>query len=233
MSEQQARFITSGSLYGLHWEITKGIDTMPMIEMAQSTDVNTIRDLSIATFAETFASLNTEEDMEQYNERHFSTDELQREIDNPDSTFVVAKVDGVPAGYMKVNVGDAQTEEMLGNRMEVQRLYILRQYKRNGLGARFMHTAFDMARAQGKSVIWLGVWEHNDAAIAFYKRMGFVQFGSHDFVLGEDRQTDLLRLLRHLPRRVQPTRDGRRLRPLRRQAHHQEGRPSRDGAPSP
>ena len=192
MSEQQARFITSGSLYGLHWEITKGVDTMPMIEMAQSTDVNTIRDLSIATFAETFASLNTEEDMEQYNERHFSTDELQREIDNPDSTFVVAKVDGVPAGYMKVNVGDAQTEEMLGNRMEVQRLYILRQYKRNGLGARFMHSAFDMARAQGKSVIWLGVWEHNDAAIAFYKRMGFVQFGSHDFVLGEDRQTDLL-----------------------------------------
>lgn len=192
MSEQQARFITSGSLYGLHWEITKGVDTMPMIEMAQSTDVNTIRDLSIATFAETFASLNTEEDMEQYNERHFSTDELQREIDNPDSTFVVAKVDGVPAGYMKVNVGDAQTEEMLGNRMEVQRLYILRQYKRNGLGARFMHTAFDMARAQGKSVIWLGVWEHNDAAIAFYKHMGFVQFGSHDFVLGEDRQTDLL-----------------------------------------
>ena len=192
MSEQQARFITSGSLYGLHWEITKGIDTMPMIEMAQSTDVNTIRDLSIATFAETFASQNTEEDMEEYNERHFSTDELQREIDNPDSTFVVAKVDGVPAGYMKVNVGDAQTEEMLGNRMEVQRLYILRQYKRNGLGARFMHTAFDMARAQGKSVIWLGVWEHNDAAIAFYKRMGFVQFGSHDFVLGEDRQTDLL-----------------------------------------
>ncbi|ASW23647.1 GNAT family N-acetyltransferase [Bifidobacterium pseudolongum] len=192
MSKQQARFITSGSLYGLHWEITKGVDTMPMIEMAQSTDVNTIRDLSIATFAETFASLNTEEDMEQYNERHFSTDELQREIDNPDSTFMVAKVDGVPAGYMKVNVGDAQTEEMLGNRMEVQRLYILRQYKRNGLGARFMHTAFDMARAQGKSVIWLGVWEHNDAAIAFYKRMGFVQFGSHDFVLGEDRQTDLL-----------------------------------------
>ena len=192
MSEQQARLITSGSLYGLHWEITKGIDTMPMIEMAQSTDVNTIRDLSIATFAETFASLNTEEDMEQYNERHFSTDELQREIDNPDSTFVVAKVDGVPAGYMKVNVGDAQTEEMLGNRMEVQRLYILRQYKRNGLGARFMHTAFDMARAQGKSVIWLGVWEHNDAAIAFYKRMGFVQFGAHDFVLGEARQTDLL-----------------------------------------
>lgn len=192
MSEQQARFITSGSLYGLHWEITKGVDTMPMIEMAQSTDVNTIRDLSIATFAETFASLNTEEDMKQYNERHFSTDELQREIDNPDSTFMVAKVDGVPAGYMKVNVGDAQTEKMLGNRMEVQRLYILRQYKRNGLGARFMHTAFDMARAQGKSVIWLGVWEHNDAAIAFYKRMGFVQFGSHDFVLGEDRQTDLL-----------------------------------------
>ncbi|MEE1202468.1 GNAT family N-acetyltransferase, partial [Bifidobacterium sp.] len=134
---------------------------MPMIEMAQSTDVRTIRDLSIATFAETFASQNTEEDMEEYNERHFSTDVLQREIDNPDSTFLVAKVDGEPAGYMKVNVGAAQTEELLGNRMEIQRLYILDRYKSNGLGTRFMRSAFDMARAQGKSIIWLGVWEHN------------------------------------------------------------------------
>lgn len=165
---------------------------MPMIEMAQSTDVRTIRDLSIAAFAETFASQNTEEDMEEYNERHFSTDVLQREIDNPDSTFLMAKVDGEPAGYMKVNVGAAQTEEMLGNRMEIQRLYILDRYKSNGLGTRFMRSAFDMARAQGKSIIWLGVWEHNEAALAFYKRMGFAQFGSHDFMLGADRQTDLL-----------------------------------------
>ena len=65
-------------------------------------------------------------------------------------------------------------------------------YKSNGLGTRFMRSAFDMARAQGKSIIWLGVWEHNEAALAFYKRMGFAQFGSHDFMLGADRQTDLL-----------------------------------------
>lgn len=165
---------------------------MPMIEMSRSADVATIRDLSVETFTQTFAALNTPEDMDKYVADHLSPDVIRREVDDPDSTFLVATVDGVPAGYMKVNVGGAQTEQMPHDHMEVQRLYILKAFKRHGLGTSLMRAAFDMARAQGKTRIWLGVWEHNDPAIAFYKRFGFTQIGSHDFVLGEDRQTDLL-----------------------------------------
>lgn len=165
---------------------------MPMVEMAQSTDVTTIRNLSIDTFMETFAALNTREDMDKYIADNLSSELLQQEVDNPNSTFLVATVDGVPAGYMKVNTGTAQTEDMPDDDMEIQRLYILKAYKRRGLGSGLMRTAFDMARAQGKTKMWLGVWEHNDPAIAFYKRFGFTQIGSHDFVLGDDRQTDLL-----------------------------------------
>ncbi|PAU66881.1 GNAT family N-acetyltransferase [Bifidobacterium criceti] len=165
---------------------------MPMIEMAQSADTTTIRDLSVDTFTETFAALNTQEDMDKYIADNLSPELLQQEIDNPNSTFLVATVDGVPAGYMKVNTGAAQTEDMPDDHMEVQRLYILKAFKRNGLGSGLMRTAFGMARAQGKTKMWLGVWEHNDPAIAFYKRFGFTQIGSHDFVLGDDRQTDLL-----------------------------------------
>lgn len=165
---------------------------MPMIEMSRSDDVAVIRNLSVETFTQTFAALNTQEDMDKYIADSLSPDEIRREIADPDSAFFVATVDGVPAGYMKVNVGDAQTEKMPDDAMEVQRLYILKAFKRHGLGTGLMRAAFDMARAQGKTRIWLGVWEHNDPAIAFYKRFGFTQIGSHDFVLGEDRQTDLL-----------------------------------------
>ncbi|RYN13026.1 GNAT family N-acetyltransferase [Bifidobacterium animalis subsp. animalis] len=165
---------------------------MPMIELSRSDDVATIRNLSIETFTQTFAALNTPEDMDKYVADHLSPDVIRREIDDPDSTFLVATVDGTPAGYMKVNVGDAQTEKMTHDHMEVQRLYILKAFKRHGLGAGLMRAAFNMARAQGKTRIWLGVWEHNDPAIAFYKRFGFTRIGSHDFMLGEDRQADLL-----------------------------------------
>lgn len=165
---------------------------MPMIQMDRSDDVDVIRALSVDTFAQTFADTNTKEDLDEYFANNLSRDELQREIDDPDSVFLVASVDGEPAGYMKTNIGAAQTEPMGDDSLEIQRLYILRDYKHHGLGTNLMHTAFDMARAQGKTRTWLGVWEHNDPAIAFYKRFGFTRCGSHTFVVGHDRQTDLL-----------------------------------------
>ena len=55
-----------------------------------------------------------------------------------------------------------------------------------------MAQAIQIAQAAEKQKIWLGVWEHNEPAKAFYTKWGFKQFGAHDFVMGDDRQTDLL-----------------------------------------
>jgi ribosomal protein S18 acetylase RimI-like enzyme len=49
-----------------------------------------------------------------------------------------------------------------------------------------------MAGVKKKAYIWLGVWEHNTAAIRFYERLGFEKFAMHPYYIGKDRQTDWL-----------------------------------------
>ncbi len=53
-------------------------------------------------------------------------------------------------------------------------------------------------RRKGKRYLWLGVWERNERAVGFYERMGFTKAGTHEFLMGAERQTD------HLMRRELP-----------------------------
>lgn len=160
------------------------------IREANVNDLMAVRDVSVATFRETFADSNTEEDMALYVERELNPNTLRAQIEDPDSTYVLASVDGVPAAIMKTNVGDAQSEEMGNDVLEIQRIYVLKEYKGHGIGSALMTRALDDARRLGKQRVWLGVWEHNDAAYGFYVHEGFEKVGEHTFVLGDDAQTD-------------------------------------------
>ena len=55
-----------------------------------------------------------------------------------------------------------------------------------------MNAAIDAARARGAQTLWLGVWERNPRAVAFYEKYGFTRVGEHTFMLGDDAQTDWL-----------------------------------------
>jgi ribosomal protein S18 acetylase RimI-like enzyme len=61
-----------------------------------------------------------------------------------------------------------------------------------GIAHQLMEAAIADAAARGAATLWLGVWEHNTRAQAFYRKFGFVDVGSHTFVLGTDVQTDRL-----------------------------------------
>ena len=63
---------------------------------------------------------------------------------------------------------------------------------RKGVGPALMQACMDIAKELKKSVIWLGVWEKNSRAIAFYQKWGFEKFGEHIFPIGDDPQTDWL-----------------------------------------
>ena len=143
------------------------------------------------TFTETFSSSNTEEDMREYLAHNFTPELLLKELSCPLSQFYTAEAEGETAAYIKLNFGSAQTENFPGL-AEVQRLYVLKKYKRAGLGTALMRQAERRARESGAAGLWLGVWEHNYPAQAFYQRQGFVRIGQHPFVLGEDVQTDLI-----------------------------------------
>ncbi|WDF78518.1 GNAT family N-acetyltransferase [Mucilaginibacter sp. KACC 22773] len=155
-------------------------------------NIRVLKAIGIETFNEAFAHLNTPENMEDYLATAFADEKLAAEVNNPCSEFYMAQVDGNIVGYVKINHGPAQTDVKDDNALEVERIYVLKAFHGKKVGQLLFDKAFEIAVQMKKTYIWLGVWEHNAKALAFYKKNGFEVFGSHDFWLGDDLQTDLM-----------------------------------------
>ena len=74
--------------------------------------------------------------------------------------------------------------------VELARFYVRRVHHGRGVAQTLMDAVTAHARALGATQLWLGVWERNARAIAFYRKCGFVQCGTQPFLLGSDLQTD-------------------------------------------
>ena len=155
-------------------------------------DLETLRNLSIQTFKETFEEVNTEEDMQKYLLENLSIEKLKSELENPNSEFYFAENNDEILGYLKLNFKDAQTEKLEENHFEIERIYVLKAFLGQKIGQILFDKAIEIGREKNLEYVWLGVWEENHRAIRFYEKNGFEIFGKHDFVLGEDVQTDLL-----------------------------------------
>jgi len=155
-------------------------------------DLSLLQAISRQTFFETFADVNTAEDMNQYLSDSFSDERLTGELLNPESEFYFTEVDGRPAGYLKVNFGEAQTDVQDKNALELERIYVLKEFLGKRVGQILLDKTLQIARNANVDYVWLGVWEHNHRAKKFYAKNGFVEFGRHDFWLGSDKQTDLM-----------------------------------------
>jgi ribosomal protein S18 acetylase RimI-like enzyme len=162
------------------------------IQQATITDADTLLALSRKTFFHFFAHLNDPANMEAYASKAFTQQKIEAELSNPNSHFYFAMFEGQIAGYLKLNFGPAQTELQDDQTLEVERIYVLAQYHGKKIGHQLLDLALQTARDKQFKFVWLGVWEHNLKAISFYEKHGFQLFGSHDFMLGSDQQTDLL-----------------------------------------
>lgn len=143
-------------------------------------------------FFHTFRAFNTPENMTAYLETAFSDQQVQAELNNPDSAFWLALDGERIVGYLKTNTGPAQHDLQDAGGIEIERIYVDPAFMGRGLAALLLDKAKALARAQQAPFIWLGVWEHNPRAIRFYEKSGFRVFGQHTFMLGDDAQTDLL-----------------------------------------
>ncbi|WP_291291957.1 GNAT family N-acetyltransferase [Enterococcus sp.] len=163
------------------------------MEIIQCTpvDLATLRAISIETYQDTFAPFNTEANMRAYLDAAYQPEKLAKELNNPQSAFFFLNEEAV-AGYLKLNWGTAQTETIAPEGLEIERIYIRSEYKRRGYGQQLLTYAEEVARSKQKTSLWLGVWEHNENALAFYHKMGFQRVGSHSFFMGDDEQTDYL-----------------------------------------
>ncbi len=155
-------------------------------------EIESLIELARVTFKETFSDSNNIQDLEKYINESFNESRLMAEFNNKDSFFYFGEIDNNHAGYLKLNKGTAQKESFHPGWQEIERIYILEQYQKQGLGSFLINFAFLQAENSGCEYVWLGVWEHNHSAISFYSKIGFKKFGSHTFTVGSDPQTDIL-----------------------------------------
>ena len=162
------------------------------IKTCTLTDLTALQAISKETFTATFGQQNTPANLATYLKTAYATSQLTQELKNPESRFFFILKDQDIAGYLKLNTGTAQTEDMGPHALEIERIYLRSAFQRQGLGSKLFQVALDAAQKYHKTQLWLGVWEHNLKAQKFYHRLGFHQIGQHTFTLGTDPQTDLI-----------------------------------------
>jgi ribosomal protein S18 acetylase RimI-like enzyme len=162
------------------------------IRTASIKDARLLSYLGAKTFQDTFMSSNTEKDMDLYLAKNFSKEQLERELKEDGTTFIIAEHNGEAVGYAKMRAQEEPEGLNESNQIEIERIYSRKEYFGKAVGKALMGACLNLAMAAGHKVAWLGVWENNPRAISFYEKWGFRKFGTHPFVLGTDLQTDIL-----------------------------------------
>lgn len=155
-------------------------------------DLRELRSLSIQTFQDTYESFNSTENMSIYIEKDLSSQQLSEELQNPKSGFYFVELEHTPIGFLKVNfISNPEIDNRLKG-LEIERIYVLKSFQNKGIGQFLLNEVYGIVRKMKLDYIWLGVWELNLKARAFYERNGFEEFGRQVFYLGMDKQNDLL-----------------------------------------
>lgn len=155
-------------------------------------DIDALLTLAIKTFRDTFDDFNTPENMIQYINKTFTKKALQEEMKQAGTVYFLALDGRQPAGYAKIRTSENPPGLDDIPAMEIERLYAQSQYIGKRVGYMLLKACLDFAKKKRAGAVWLGVWENNARAIAFYQKNGFKPFSQHTFMLGEDAQTDLL-----------------------------------------
>jgi ribosomal protein S18 acetylase RimI-like enzyme len=163
-----------------------------VVRRATTADAALLADLAARTFYDTFADSNTPEDMERFLSSTYSEEIQRKEIEDPSLTTLLVESDGAPAGFAQIKAGKTPACVKGSSPIEIKRFYVDKAFHGRGVAQELMGEAEEVGRAAGAKTIWLGVWEHNDRAIAFYRKIGFVPVGSQPFLVGTDLQTDLV-----------------------------------------
>ena len=168
------------------------LDTVATITIRRATpaDAGRLATLAAQAFVDTFGPDNTPEDMAQYLATAFGEAVQRAELADPRNTVILAERGGEMVGYAMLREGPAPREAGDDDAIEIVRLYSFTRWIGSGVGAALMRGCLDEAASRGCRTVWLGVWERNARAIAFYERAGFRDVGAQEFQLGNDRQRD-------------------------------------------
>ena len=164
----------------------------PIIRRGKADDAALLAELGSRTFSDTFAADNTPQNMADYLASAFSPEQLAAELADPNCFFQIAETNGAAVGYSMLRAGNDLDNVTGAKPIEIVRLYVAQESLGSGVGAALMEACIGEAKQRGYQTLWLGVWEHNPRARAFYRKWNFHEVGTHVFQLGDDPQTDIL-----------------------------------------
>ena len=163
-----------------------------LIRIATPTDAAVVAELARRTFHDTFAHNNDASDMALHLAQAYGVDIQTRELLDRDITTLLVEEGGAAIAYAQLR-GDHVPDCVTGpGPIELWRFYVSQQWHGRGVAQPLMKAVKAEARARGAQTLWLGVWEQNDRARAFYAKCGFANAGEHIFLFGTDPQTDLV-----------------------------------------
>jgi len=170
------------------------------IRRAVSDDAQLLSQLSSVTFFDTFNGTCTDDDMHEFINQYFNVEQVYKDLQDINDFYFIAFINDDAVGYIRMKEEESEVSEIKKYRgIELKRIYVLKEYHSQKIGAELISFALDFAAENNYEAIWLGVWEHNEKAKAFYKQFGFENSGvTHPFPIGNTPQTDqwLFRLLR-------------------------------------
>jgi ribosomal protein S18 acetylase RimI-like enzyme len=161
----------------------------PTVRVAAPDDAPVLAQFAESSFRDTYERFNRADDMAQYIATAFRPEILHAELADARGFALIAEGSAGVIGYAQVLDADTP-HDVATPAMELQRFYVAREYHGSGFAVRLMNETFAVAAVRGAAAIWLGVWEQNARAIAFYTRYGFADIGIKTFLLGSDLQTD-------------------------------------------
>lgn len=167
------------------------MESIKIIE-CQLQHLEALENLCKTTFRQTYEKFNQADNFARYMEEAFSQQQLKVELGNSASQFFLAQRGKEFIGYLKTNLAPAQTDVQDPKSLEIERIYVLKDYQGKNIGKLLADQAMEVARQRNLEYIWLGVWEKNPKAIRFYEKQGYKKFGTHTFLLGNDPQMDYL-----------------------------------------
>ena len=151
---------------------------------------NLLVNIARQTFKDAFKDQNKEDDFTSYMEDAFSDRVFKEQLNNKKIHYYLISLKSEPIGYFKLNEPVVQSDLNTADSVELERIYVLKEYQGKGIGRRAIHRIIKIGKEMNYVFLWLGVWEHNPGAIKFYENLGFKKFGEHPYKLGNDIQTD-------------------------------------------
>ncbi len=165
---------------------------MTGLRRAVAGDAPSLAVLAERTFRDAFGARNSPENMDLHCSRMFGSEIQQREIEDAGLITTIAESDKRMIGFSQLRPAHAHPSVVASRPAELKRLYVVAESHGLGVGRQLLQDALAAAAREGCDVLWLGVWEHNPKAMAFYRKFGLEVVGTHAFMLGQDRQRDLV-----------------------------------------